>query len=129
MARLPPIGNVPTRQDLELYRGATFLLPFTATNSSDVVLDITDYTIAARIRRYHMGPLVAEFDVVIEDAVSGLFYIEMTAADTALIKCGELPTDSASRYWWDLRVQGPGPAPFAGFIRYGEVFVHAQSSY
>lgn len=126
MAALPPVGNVPRRQDIQIYQGADFVYPFTITDEDDDALDITGYTIAASLRRHRLGPLVVSFTITIENALVGNGYASLSAAQTALLKCGELPTSPASLYWWDIRAQSPSPTVLAAYARHGEASVWAN---
>ncbi len=128
MATLAKVGNVPDYQDIEIYRGADFTLPFALVNASGTPVNISGFTITAQIRRQHMGAVVDSFSVVIESASQGHFYIALSASQTAALKCGEQPRDSASRYWWDVRVLNPSPAPVVGYARHGEAFVYAGTT-
>ncbi len=126
MAILEPVGNVPDSQDINIYRGSKFSYPFTATTAADAPLDLSGHTITAHLRRYRLGPLVVAFTVVVESAEDGELTISLSAAQTAALKCGEFPTHSASRYWWDLKVDPPSGDTF--FLIQGEAFVWAQAT-
>lgn len=122
MALLAPFSNVPDSQDIYIYRGARFELLIV------VPFDVTNCTAAAQLRRYRLGPVVDDFsiEVVSATALSSTLRVVMASADTAALKCGELPHHSASRYWWDVRIQGPSPSVEAKYVRQGEAFVCAQ---
>ena len=120
MPILAPFSNVPDSQDIYIYRGARFELPI------DLAFSIADCTITAQLRRYRLGPLVLAFTVTVVTAADGTFRVSLTAEQTATLKCGEFPHHSASRYWWDVRVEGPSPSVEAVYVRQGEAFVCAQ---
>jgi hypothetical protein len=122
MAILAPYSNVPDSQDILLYRGARFELLI------DLDFDVTGYAMAAQLRRFRLGPKVADFVVEVVSASVGASVIRvlMATAETASLKCGEFPHHSASRYWWDVRVAGPSPSAEARYERQGEASVCAQ---
>lgn len=128
MSALPTLSNVPQRQDIEIYRGGTLMIPFAVKVGSVTgpARPITGYTIAAHLRRFRLGASYTAFSVTIEDAAQGLFYISLSAAQTYALKCGELPTESASKYWWDVRILDT--SNLTAFMRHGEATVFAQAT-
>jgi hypothetical protein len=99
--------NIPTRYDIEAYRGDTLSLPFQARNSSGVV-DLTSHIVAAQVRQTRLGTvIVASFTTFVEDAAQGLYTIVLDPTAWASITCGETAKDAASKYVWDTQITTP----------------------
>jgi hypothetical protein len=111
---------VPTRYDLEAYRGDTLSIPLRALDAAGAPLDITSYTILAQVRRTRLATTVdAAFDVYVEDPLQGLYTIVLSPASWSAITCGETASDAASKYVWDAQLTSPS----------GEVSTHYAGAF
>lgn len=111
MSTAPSIGDTGARLDLVIRQGATFgphclqlFNPDNAPLNPGQPVDLTGCTLRAQLRRTALGQLLATFECTIVDAVQGRVDLQLDAATTAAITCGESPRDPLSRAVWDLEL-------------------------
>ena len=98
-------SNIGTQTDLLIKQGGTLELRGVVQDNLGAPIDITDCVFTARLKKNGLDTnLVAQFAYEITDAVNGLYRLFLSAEETALINCGELITDTASQYVWDLEM-------------------------
>lgn len=66
--------------------------------------DLTGYFVRGQIRKFHSSTNVTQALTcsVVSPATDGKTNIKVAASDTAAIPAGKLPTDSASKYVYDI---------------------------
>lgn len=99
------IDNIGVYVPLSIKQGGTFRKYFRLRSvDADGVrtnIDITGDTFEAQIRKTPDSATEIEFDCVLSDAEEGLFYIELTDAQTEAITAGDSIDNAKSRYHWD----------------------------
>ena len=81
--------------NLTIHTGTDFEQTFILENSnSNSALDLTGYTGACRMRKYHSSSLAGSFNVNFQNRLAGKVKIEMTANLTENLKAG--------KYFYDL---------------------------
>ena len=81
--------------NLTIHTGTDFEQTFILENSnSNSALDLTGYTGACRMRKYHSSSLAGSFNIVFQNRLAGKVKIEMTANLTQNLKAG--------KYFYDL---------------------------
>ena len=81
--------------NLTIHTGTDFEQTFVLENSnSNSALDLTGYTGACRMRKYHSSSLAGSFNVNFQNRLAGKVKIEMTANLTQNLKAG--------KYFYDL---------------------------
>lgn len=83
--------------NLKIDQAATFSKQLTALDSSNNVIDLTDYEIVSSIKKLYVSYVAYEFTTTIDDAVNGLFTISLTPEQAANIP--------ASRHVFDILVK------------------------
>lgn len=111
------------RYDLHIEQGATYYKPI-IIKVSNVPFDLTNWTATGQIRKTHRSDtIIAEFsfDVPTTGAAltDGAMTIKLTPLQTGAIVCGELETDSRSKYVYDIELthSGTGGGFAAGEIK------------
>lgn len=101
------LGSIGDKINLQIKQGSTFLVsPCTLTNPDETPVDLTGATIRGQIRRKALDTTVAaDFVVSILDAVNGVFEFGLTDETTAGITAGEVITEAASKYVWDMELE------------------------
>jgi len=79
---------VPTRINIEHWRGDTFNRTLTIKDSDGVVVDITGWTFLAQVREAPGESVVATITVSITDAPNGEVNLLISAANTAAVAVG-----------------------------------------
>ena len=91
------ISNVPSREDLSLYRGDSFPMAWTMVDdTTGVAVNITGRAFVMVLRRFDDDVLVATISGVITNAVAGNFSINILPATTDAL-------DPRVRYSYDVR--------------------------
>lgn len=89
--------------NLKIDQATTFSRQITAKTDAGVVIDLTGYTVESLIKKSFASFVGYEFNVVVDDAVNGLFTISLTPVESAAIP--------ADRYVYDIRIlDGSGNA-------------------
>jgi hypothetical protein len=104
------ISNVGADVDLFIQQGADFASQLTFQNPDASPVNLTGCTLAAMLRRRGLETqLVANFTVLVfAPATAGIATLSLSAAQTAILKCGETPADPDFQYVWDLKFVDSG---------------------
>ena len=97
------VGNIGQRLDLLIKQGADFGKTVLMTDANGVAYPLTGITMAGQIRQKALDTTkIADFTLVVDP--TGSFTFSLTAAQTALIVCGESMSDAASQYVYDIQM-------------------------
>lgn len=107
------IGHIGKKLDLRIRQGADFLPYPVAIKGNSIPVDLTGCQIRAQLRKTALSSTltVAFHTEIVESTVADpvnypyKLRFWLTAAETAIIVCGERITDSSSRYVWDLEIE------------------------
>ena len=117
--------NVLPSDDITIKQGDDYSEDW-AIYDSGVPVNLTGCTFLMQARRTPSSAVAFSFALVVKTAASGIANCSLSAAVSAAIACGELPTDSASRYVFDAKMTTNAGAKRT--VREGFVFVDAQIS-
>jgi|TARA_R100001530_G_scaffold133518_1_gene106994 hypothetical protein len=84
---------VAAEYNIAIDKGIHFDVTFTLKDASLVVIDVTNYTFRAEIKRRAETGLIKAFTVTKTDAVNGVIELEMLGADTLALPVGVLAWD------------------------------------
>jgi hypothetical protein len=104
MATVPQLGYIGEKLNLLVRQGAT-LGPHSVTvrNPDLTPVNLTGSTVRGQIRRKALDVAIIEtLNVVVTDAVNGVFEFGLTATETAALVAGEGIGDANSKYVWDM---------------------------
>lgn len=79
--------------ELTIEQGATFTTTVTVSDGSGGIVDLSDSTIKAQIRKSYYSVTSYDFDVTIESPTNGEVVIEMPAANTVNLNPGRYVYD------------------------------------
>lgn len=85
--------------ELTLEQGATFTTTVTVSDANGDLMDLTDYTAKASMRKSYYSTTSTDFTVTIPDPLSGELLITMSATITAVLAPG--------RYVYDVILIAP----------------------
>lgn len=101
-----PDSTLPTKYDLEVYRGDTFAVTFHFLNGATPE-DLTGTTFAAQIRTYADGDVIATPTVTIGTPASqGTVTLALSATDTTTLKPGVWDLQQTSGATVKTRIMG-----------------------
>ena len=90
----------PGTHNFTIYQGATFELDLQYKDSTDSGVDMTGYSIAAKLAdQTNTSNILATFTTSFTDAATGKFQIKLTATETAALTGGGL---------YDVLITEPG---------------------
>tara|TARA_R110000796_G_scaffold31104_4_gene82731 strand:- start:1296 stop:1637 length:342 start_codon:yes stop_codon:yes gene_type:complete len=81
-------------------QGSTFRANVDVTDSDGNELNLTNYTVAAQLRKNYSSTTAVEFTATISNATSGVLEIFLSDTQTDLLKAG--------RYVYDVEITSPG---------------------
>lgn len=97
----------PATQDIQIYQGASFVLPFTLTDTDGDPVSLTGATIRGKVKNdVDDAAAIVSFTGTVTDGANGEGEITLTGAETAAIV---LPASAAkkrplTRYLWDCEI-------------------------
>lgn len=95
------VGTIGDELHLLIKQGSTFTLDFTFTG-----VDLTGCTVRGQIRKTAQdATIAASFVYTAITPASGIFKMEISDENTALITCGDTVDDAASQYVWDMELE------------------------
>lgn len=83
--------------ELHIDAGSTFSTEVTVRDATGSVLNLTNYTARAQLRKSYYSTTATDFTISIPTPVNGILMISLSAANTANIKPG--------RYVYDVEIQ------------------------
>lgn len=86
-----------TVQNITIDQGTTFSLSITLTNDDGTAKDLSNYTVAAQMRKSYYTSTYTDFTTAKVD-LTGEVTISLTASQTSALKAG--------RYVYDLEIDG-----------------------
>lgn len=104
--------------DIEIYRGDSIYEELTVLDADDAAVDVTGYTFRSQVRRHKDGDVLANLDVVVDDATTGTLHVYGAPELTLDLDLG--PDDAGV---WDLESTSDDATPIvltshAGAISY-----------
>jgi hypothetical protein len=87
-------------QNIYIDQGTTFSLSLVVNDQSGDLKDLTDYTVAAQMRRSYYTNTAINFTAAVSLPEDGEVTISLTAVQTSAIKAG--------RYVYDIEITGDG---------------------
>lgn len=120
---LPKVTTLGERLDFELHQGASLLpVRHTLLNPNGTPVDLTGATVRGQIRRKALDvAVVVSFTTRIAPTpTEGWYEFALTDEQTQGIPCGDLISDPASKYEWDMEVEdalGDVRCTFYGTVR------------
>lgn len=89
-----------TIQNLYIDQGTTYSLSLLVDDQNGDSKDLTDYTVAAQMRKSYYTTTAINFDAEITAPLDGEITISLTATNSSAIKAG--------RYVYDIEITGEG---------------------
>lgn len=86
-----------TIQNLYIDQGTTFSLTITISDQFGDVKNLTDYTVAAQLRKSYYSSTATDFTADVSAPTDGEVTISLTAAQTSALKAG--------RYVYDIEIE------------------------
>lgn len=83
--------------ELHIDAGSTFSTEVTVRDANGLVINLTNYTARAQLRKSYYSTTATDFTIEIPQPVTGILMISLTASNTANIKPG--------RYVYDVELQ------------------------
>jgi len=83
--------------NIDIEKGIYYDVSFTLKDSNGTVMDVTDFTFRAEVRRKSNTGLIKAFTVTKTDATNGVIQLKMLGTDTSALPTGVLK--------WDLVAQ------------------------
>lgn len=79
--------------NIEIEKGIYYDVSFTLKDSNGTVMDVTDFTFRAEVRRKSDTGLIKSFTVTKTDAENGVIQLKMIGSDTSALPVGVLKWD------------------------------------
>ena len=120
---LPKVTTLGEKLDLELHQGASLLpVRHTLLNPSGTPVNLTGAVVRGQIRRKALDvAIVVSFTTRVAPVpTDGWYEFSLSDEQTQAIPCGDLISDPASKYEWDMEVedaQGDVRCTFYGTVR------------
>jgi len=83
--------------NISIEKGIHFDVSFTLKDSSGTVINVTDFTFKAEIRRRPETGLIKAFTITKTNASGGVIALEMTGANTLALPVGKLVWDLVAK--------------------------------
>ncbi len=89
------ISALPETVNLNLYAGDDFTLQLTVLDANGAMVDLTSGTVESQVRATPPGPVLATFDVTVDQPLTGTAVLHLTPDATATLP---------ARAVWDVQV-------------------------
>lgn len=86
-----------TIQNLYIDQGTTYSLTITVSDQNGDIKDLTDYTVAAQMRKSYYSSTATSFTATASSPTDGEVTISLTATQTSALKSG--------RYVYDIEIE------------------------